>query len=98
MCVWEEQGIAKEPLSTTHDVEDGRSCTCREKSEIGSSLEASEHHCVRSGICLRRSWRVMFKMLYAEIELRRKKNEDNNMEKHYNKNFIEDSNMNGTYL
>ena len=82
MCMWEEQSITKEPLTTTHDAEGGRSCTCREKSEIGSSLEASEHHCVRSGICLRRSWRVIFKMLQAETKSLRKKHEYNNMEKH----------------
>jgi len=80
--MWEEQGIAKEPLSTTHDAEGGRSCTCREKSEIGSSLEASEHQRVCLGICLRRSLHVIFKMLYAETESLRKKHEDNNMEKH----------------
>ena len=51
--------------------------------EIGSSLEASERQRVYSGICLRRSWRVIFKMLYTEIEsLSRKKHKDNNMEKH----------------
>ena len=67
--------------------------------EVGdrASLEASKRQRVWSGICLRRSWRVIFKM-YAEIESLRKKHEDNNMEKHQNKNFIEYSNMNGTYL
>ena len=77
----EEQGVAKEPLLTTHDVEGGCSCTCREKSETGSSLEASERQLVCLGICFRHSWRVIFKM-YAEIESLRKKHEDNNMEKH----------------
>ena len=80
--MWEEHDIAKEPLLTTHDVEGGCSCTCREKSETGSSLEASERQRVCSGICLRRSWRVIFKMLYAESESLREKCGENNMEKH----------------
>ena len=39
--------------------------------EVGdrASLEASKRQRVWSGICLRRSWRVIFKMLYAELEL-----------------------------
>ena len=81
VCVWEEQGITKEPLSITLNAEGGCSCTCREKLETGSSLEASEHQRVCLGICLRPSWRVIFKM-YAETESLRKKHEDNNMEKH----------------
>ena len=68
MYVLEEQGITKELLSTTHDVEGGCSCTCREKSDTGSSLEVSEHQRVCSGICLRRSWRVIFEMLCVELE------------------------------
>ena len=98
MCVWEEQGVAKEPLLTTHDTEGERSCTCREKSETGSSLEGSEHQRVCSGICLKRSWRVIFKMLYTELESLSGKHGENNMEKHQCKNFIELSNMKGTYI
>ena len=68
-------------MPTTHNAEGERLCTCREKSEIGLSLEASERHHVCLGICLRRSWHVIFKM-YVETESLRKKHEDYNMEKH----------------
>ena len=66
MYVLEEQGITKELLSTTHDVEGGCSCTCREKSKTWSFLEAFERQRVWSGI--RRSWPVIFEMLYTELE------------------------------
>ena len=82
MYVLEEQGITKELLSTTHDVEGGCSCTCREKSKTGSSLEASKRQRVCLGICVRCSWRVIFEMLYVESESLSKKREENNMEKH----------------
>ena len=74
--------MTKEPLPTTHNAEGRCSHMCREEPETGSSLEASERQRVCSGICLRRSWRVIFKMLYTEIESLRKKHEDNNMAKH----------------
>ena len=35
--------MTKEPLPTTHNVERGACSTCREESETGPSLEASEH-------------------------------------------------------
>ena len=65
MCMWEEQGVTKEPLLTTHEVEGGRSCTCREKSETGSFLETSERQRVCSGICVERRWHIVFKTLSA---------------------------------
>ena len=83
VCMWEEQGVAKEPLPTTHDAQNGRSCTSREKSGTWSSLEASARQHVCLGICLRHRWRVVFKMLYTETEsLIGEKHKDNNMEKH----------------
>ena len=44
MCMWEEQGVTKEPLSTAHDTKGRHSCMCKEKSETGSFLEASERN------------------------------------------------------
>ena len=78
VCMWEGQGITKEPLLTTHDTEGGRSYTCREKSEIGSFLEVFRHQRVLLGICVRRSWRVIFENQNHLAE----KCGENNMEKH----------------
>ena len=94
--MWEEQGIAREPLLTTHDAEGGRSCTCRERLEIGSSLEASECQLVCSGICMERRWHIIFKTLSAELEalsMERTIWRDVSVKK-----FIEYSNIKGTYL
>ena len=96
MCVWKEQGIAMEPLPTTHDAEGERSCTCRERSKTGSSLEASERQHVCSGICVERRWHIIFKTLSTELEALRMERtiwRDVSV-----KNFIEYSNIKGTYL
>ena len=53
-------------MSTTHNTEGRRSCTCREKPKIGPSLETSKRQHDYSGMCLRQSLHVIFKMLYAE--------------------------------
>ena len=83
-------------MPTTHDAEGRRSCTCRERSEIGSSLEASEHQRVCLGICVERRWRIVFKTLSIELEalsMERTIWRDVSV-----KNFIEYSNIKDTYL
>ena len=42
--------MSKEPLPTTHNAEGRRSCTCREESETGPSLEVFEHQHDYSGV------------------------------------------------
>ena len=42
--------MTKEPLPTTHNAERGARSTCREESETGPSLEASEHQHDCSGV------------------------------------------------
>jgi hypothetical protein len=45
-------GVAKEPLLTTHNTEGRRSCTCGEKPEIGPSLETSSISVTDQGFAL----------------------------------------------
>ena len=48
--------MAKEPLPTTHNVEDKRSCTCREELETGPSLGTSGHQHDCSGV-----WKIVWR-------------------------------------
>jgi hypothetical protein len=45
-------GVAKEPLPTTHNAEGRRSCTCEEKPETGPSLETSSVNMTVQGFVL----------------------------------------------
>jgi hypothetical protein len=45
-------GVTKEPLSTTRNVEGRRSCTCGEKPETGLSLETSTINVTGQGFAL----------------------------------------------
>ena len=68
----------------------------RERSETGSSLEVSERQRVCLGICVECRWRIVFKTLSTELEalsMERKIWRDVSI-----KNFIEYSNIKGTYL
>ena len=69
---------------------------CRERLEIGSSLEVSEHQRVCLGICVEHKWRIIFKTLSVELEalsMERTIWRDISV-----KNFIKYSNIKGTYL
>ena len=58
-------GIIKEPLPSTQNTEGRRSCTCREKPEIGPSLESiSVNMAVRGAVEVIAY--VIFKMVYME--------------------------------
>ena len=48
--------MTKEPLPTTHNVERGACSMCREESETGPSLEASEHQHDYSGV-----WKIVWR-------------------------------------
>ena len=54
--------------SCMHNPEGKHSCMCTEKPETRSSLETSERQQDYSGICLRCSLYVIFKMIYMEIK------------------------------
>ena len=74
--------MTKEPLPTTHKVERGARSMCREEPETGPSLEASEHQRDCSGIYLRRSLHVIFKMVYMKENRLESKHGENSSEKH----------------
>jgi len=63
MC--RKTSVTEEPLPTTHNVEGRRSCTCREKSEIGSSLENTSVNVAIRGDIEAKVY-VIFKMVYME--------------------------------
>ena len=52
-------------MPTTHNVEDGRSCTFREKPETGPSLESTSVNVVVRGAVDAKVY-VIFKMVYLE--------------------------------
>ena len=67
-------------MSTTHNVEDGRSCTCREKPEIGPSLEnISVNVVVREAV--EAKVYVIFKMVYMDKSCLENNHGENNIEK-----------------
>ena len=78
MCTLRNIGITEEPLPTTHNAEGRRSCTCREKPEIGPSLESTSVNVAVRGAIEVKAY-VIFKMLYME--------KDRLANKHQSKNF-----------
>ena len=57
--------MTKEPLPITHNAERGACSTCREESETGPSLEASEHQQDCSGV-----WKIVWRANMKKIARR----------------------------
>ena len=79
--------MTEEPLPTTHNVEGRHSCTCREKPEIGPSLESTSVNLAAQGAIEAKVY-VIFKMVYMEKSRLENNHVENSMKKHHGEKFI----------
>ena len=85
MC--RKTSVTEEPLSTTHNAEGRRSCTCRKKPETVPSLESTSVNVAVRGAVEAKAY-VIFKMVYMEKSRLENNHVENSMKKHHGENFI----------
>jgi hypothetical protein len=94
LCTCRKTSITEEPLPTTHNAEGWHSYTCREKPDIGTSLESTTVNVAVRGAVEAKAYAI-FKMVYMEKNSLENNHVEDSMKKHHDENFKKYSYMKG---